>query len=120
MTYDLAGLGIVLLAACYHGFTEHHWLLKYFWRYARPGTVVPLPRHDTRWHAAGHGRRAAANAAMVLAAAGIGLALQLQPRVAVVTLAAVAVMAVTVPPARRMSRALGERYRPADVRDEED
>jgi len=120
MTYALAGLGIALLAVGYHGVTEHHWHLRYFWRYARPGTVIPPTRHDTRWHAASHARRAAANAGMVLAAALTGFALHLQPRAAAITLAVCAIMAVTAAAARRVSKALGERHRAAAIRDEED
>jgi hypothetical protein len=109
VTYFLSGLGIVLLAAGYHGVTEHHWHLKYFWRFARPGTVIPPTRHDTRWHSMSHASRAGVDVVMVLAAAGLGLALRIWPRAALTGLVIGFAVVITAGGVRAISRSFSGR-----------
>jgi hypothetical protein len=113
MSYALAGLAVVVAAAGYHGVTEHHWHLHYFWRYVRPGIVIPETRHDTRWHAMSHRARYAVNAAMAAAALGLGLAWQLAPAATTITVIIAIAAGAAALGARALSRVLGERHHPA-------
>jgi len=112
----LAGLGVIAVAAAWHGVTEHHVHLAWFWRHVRPGTVIPATRHDAAWHAMGHGRRAVINAGMLAAAALAGLGWTLRPRIAAIALAAVALAVIAQLAARALARVFGIR-RPHDLED---
>ena len=109
MTYLLAGIGVLLLAAGYHGVTEHHWHLVYFWRFVRPGTVIPPTRHDTRWHSMSHAARTGIDVVMLLSAAAIGTALRIWPKPAVIGLVIAFAALITVGGVRAISRALSGR-----------
>ena len=111
LPYLLAGILVAVSAAGYHGVTEHYWHLRYFWRYARPGTVIPPTRHDTRWHGMGHATRWAYDAGMIAAALLLGTAWRLEPRFTAYAVAAVTVIAVTWLGVRTVSRTFGERHR---------
>jgi hypothetical protein len=114
MAYPAAVLLILVAAAVYHGVTEHYWHLRYFWRYARPGIVIPETRHDTRWHAMGHAARWAYDAGMLIAAGFLGTAWRLEPRFTVYAVAAVTVTGVVWLGARTLSRTFGERRHTRD------
>lgn len=112
MTWLLAVLAVAVLALVWHGITEHHWHLRWFWRYVCPDTTIPLPRPDGRWHGAGHGFRALVNTGMLAAAGFGGLGWQLQPRVAAAAVIAVTGLGTVALAARILARRLGERRRP--------
>ena len=111
LPYAIAGIAVLIAAAGYHGVTEHHWHLRYFWRYARPGTVIPRTRHDTRWHAMSHAARWTHDAGMIIVAGFLGTGWRLEPKVTTYAVAAVIVIAVTWLGARAVSRTFGERRR---------
>jgi len=108
MPYIIALAAVIAGAWAWHGITEHHWHLRAL-RLLSPGTAVPVPRHDTRWHGMGHGGRAAVQLALIAAAMAAGAAWQRSPRVTVITLAAVALAVIAAAAARALSRSLGSR-----------
>jgi hypothetical protein len=60
----VAAIGIAALAGAWHAVVEHHVLHKLAHK-ANPAVIVPLTRHDARWHGASHRKRMAVNVAMI-------------------------------------------------------
>lgn len=106
--YAAAFIAVFGAAWVYHGVTEHHWHLI-AWRLAEPRTIVPPARHESRWHAMGHGPRLLADFGLAFVAVLLGTCWRISPRVTVITLTAVAVIAVTAIAGRALSKSLGGR-----------
>jgi acetyltransferase-like isoleucine patch superfamily enzyme len=113
LVYAAAGLAVAVLAAVSHRVTEHHVHLAWFWRYIRPGTIIPPVRAGTGWHSLSHGRQDRFRAAMLAAAGLFGTGFWLRPRIAVLAVLAVTVLWGTVLGARALARAFsGRHYHP--------
>jgi hypothetical protein len=100
----ILAVSVLVLRWLHHAVADHHGHLKAL-RVIRPRTRVPATRHDSWWHGLPRARRAAVDAALLLAAACAGLAWQLSPQVAAVVLILAAAAVVIVAAVRRMQAA---------------
>jgi hypothetical protein len=119
LEYLAAAILVLGAVTLYHGVTEHHIHLHYFWRYVRPGMHIPQTRHDTRWHGMGHAARWRYYAGMAAVTFCLGTAWRWHPRLIVITLAAAVLVTVTALGARTLSRTFGERHRHPVMREED-
>jgi len=103
------GILLVIAAGGYHAVTEHHVHLRIL-HLVNPRVEVPETRHDSRWHAMGHGQRALANTGMIVAAACLGVAWRLAPGITTICVTIAIAAAAAALLARAVSKALGQRH----------
>lgn len=107
----IALAGLAVAAWLWHAVTEHHVHLVIA-RMVSPSVTVPPTRHDTMWHGLSHGRRLAADAAIVLAAACTGAAWRLAPAVTLISVVIACAAVIVLGATKSLGRVIGARPRP--------
>jgi hypothetical protein len=110
---------IAVVAWLHHAIAEHHWL-HIIAHQVSPAHKVPETRHDSMWHAMGHGARMWVNAGLLAAAILLGCAWQLERTATAVVVAIGTLTWAAWMGARSVSKALGQRRRLEPDSDPED
>jgi hypothetical protein len=101
---------IATVAWLHHAIAEHHWL-HIIAHKVNPAHEIPETRHDSMWHAMGHGARMWVNAGLAAAAILLGLAWQLEQTATAVVVATGTLAWAGWMGTRAVSKALGQRHR---------
>lgn len=110
---------VAVVAWLHHAIAEHHWLHIIAHKVNR-AHEVPETRHDSMWHAMGHGIRIAVDIALLTAAACLGVAWQLERTATTVVVVIGTITWLFWMAAKAVSRTLGRRHAPRPDPDLED
>jgi hypothetical protein len=106
----VACFAVAVAAWLHHAVAEHHWHL-HIAHWVSPRVEIPETRHDSMWHAMGHGARLGVDAGLLGAAVLLGTAWQLERTATTVAVVTGTIAWLSWLGARGVSKALGQRHR---------